>query len=112
MEKANYLQVLPGGHCYICHKDYEEFNHQHSCTREDLSLENVVSKITQCTEECYKTSKFMKKPLTDSEAKDKEIAKLIKTVIYLAAAIDGMMSRKRGKDFSEMTNKVNELLTK
>lgn len=55
-EKANFMQVLPGGHCFTCHKDYEEYTERHPCLDK--------SNPTNCKEECYKNSKYMSKPPT------------------------------------------------
>jgi len=51
MSNANYMQTLPGGHCFTCHKDYEEESNYHPC----FSTGFVAS--TPCDEAC-KDSKY------------------------------------------------------
>lgn len=47
---TNFMQVLPGGHCLICHKDFEEM--EHPCWTAEK-----VKGATLCGEKC-KDSKY------------------------------------------------------
>lgn len=54
MENANYMQVLPGGHCFYCHQDFPDKHDYIECAK--LNKENYHY---PCDERC-KDSKFYK----------------------------------------------------
>lgn len=55
MGHSNYMQVLPGGHCFICHKDFDEMSNEHPCFKDPNGVP------TACGEEC-KDSKYKMRP--------------------------------------------------
>lgn len=57
MTTVNYMHVLPGGHCFICHKDYPEMHKDHPCFKVPLR------KGTPCTKDCA-SSKYKVKGFT------------------------------------------------
>jgi ribosome-associated toxin RatA of RatAB toxin-antitoxin module len=71
MINNNYMQVLPGGHCMYCHKDYKEMSSEHKCFKK---LEKKWINPTACVDGC--SIKFQLK-LTTIEGKLDYIIKLL-----------------------------------
>lgn len=44
------IQQLPGGHCFICHQDFEEERKDHPCF--DLGMLELQGKAQPCGERC------------------------------------------------------------
>lgn len=50
MNSANFLQVLPGGHCLICHKNWLKGERCPTCRGFDMKT--IQEKVTECGPEC------------------------------------------------------------
>ena len=49
MNNINYMKVLPGGHCFYCHKDYEEMSENHPCAKLYYGNKNPTSCEPGCS---------------------------------------------------------------
>ncbi len=58
METTGYMQIMPGGHCFLCHKDYEEMGEDHRmfCLdyQEYIGPNTMKIKPTPCEPGCSK----------------------------------------------------------
>lgn len=57
MNSANFLQVMPGGHCLICHGDYQDHD-AHGCWQKAMV---GTAGTSECTPECYAEGRFMRR---------------------------------------------------